>query len=261
MTVYENQPFDGINNVRDFGGYSSRYGRIRHDRLLRSAALDEASDQDLEILDGLNLDVVIDLRSTAEREMAPSRRSSGFSGRVIEVQEVDGNEPPHLRLIEGRQQPAVRLHAAMQELYRSVTFDPGHLLHFSRALKAMANTSGAVLVHCAAGKDRTGIFVALVQQILGVPWDISLQDYLRSGSDLRLKARLRERVRLIAQLKGVEVDAAGVEVLSGVDASYLQSAWDEIHRRCGSLENYCALAGVDNLVLVALRAQFIEQEV
>lgn len=259
MTVYQDQPFDGIHNVRDFGGYASRYGRVRRDRLLRSAALDNASDHDLQILDSLNIDVVIDLRSTAEREVAPSRRSTGFSGQIIEVQEVDGNEPPHLRLIEGRQQPAVRLHAAMQELYRGLTFDPGHLLHFSRALKAMASTSGTVLVHCAAGKDRTGIFVALVQQILGVPWEISIQDYLRSGSDRRLRDRLRERVRLIAQTKGVEVDAAGVEVLSGVDASFLQSAWNEIHRRCGSLENYCALAGVDNLVIAALRAKFIEQ--
>lgn len=148
----------------------------------------------------------------------------------------------------------------MQALYRSIAFDPGHLLHFSRALQAMATTSGAVLVHCAAGKDRTGIFVALVQQLLGMPWDTSLQDYLRSGTDRRLRDRLRERVRLIAQEKGVDVDAAGVEVLSGVDVSYLQSAWDEIHRRCGSLESYCALAGVDTLLIAALREQFIDQK-
>ena len=259
MTAYEHQLFDGINNFRDFGGGLSRFGRVRRDCLLRSAALDKASDRDLEILNGMNIDVVIDLRSTVEREMAPSRRSPCFSGRVIEVHEVSGDEPPHLRLIEGGRQSAVGLHASMQELYRSITFDQGHLMHFARALEVMASTRGTVLVHCAAGKDRTGIFVVLLQQILGVPWDISLKDYLRSGADRRLKEHLRQRVWVIAQEKGVEVDAAGVEVLSGVDVSYLQSAWDEIHRRCGSLDNYCALAGVDASLIRALREKYIEQ--
>lgn len=258
MSICDTLLFEDIDNFRDFGGCASRHGRVKRGRLLRSGALDRASGADLEILDGYRVEVVIDLRGTAERQASPSRRSPGFAGKVIEMIETEGHQAPHLGLLDAGPLSAATLRSAMTALYRRIPFDPAHRAHFSESFDAMARADAAVLVHCAAGKDRTGIFVSLVLGLLGANRDDIFEDYSRSAAEPRLRERLRERIARLAELKGREIGPEGIDVLISVDPAYLEAAWDEIESRCGSLDHYLALVGVGADTADAIRRRFIE---
>src|SRR6202042_373557 len=87
---------EGVENFRDYGDYATAAGKRLHaGRLYRSASHARATDADLEVIDGLNLAVLVDLRRPGERERDPSRRPAGFKGQVIENDEGEaaGNDP------------------------------------------------------------------------------------------------------------------------------------------------------------------------
>ncbi|MFP5218309.1 MAG: tyrosine-protein phosphatase [Actinomycetes bacterium] len=252
---------DGAVNARDLGGLPTVDGRTtRPGVLLRADNLQDLSARDVDRLVGeLGVRTVVDLRSTGEVHLAGPTPLAGSAVRHVQlslIPEWDG-EPDVDEVERAVEQAVVNEHDEPQALDAATTEkalpslsdfeerarqrrDPTDLAdhyigyveaartNLGTALKVLADPqSGTTLVHCAAGKDRTGVVVALALSLVGVPRDAVLADYLRSAERAdRILARLQSTDVYGPSLAGVSVDditprAASMEgFLDHVDTAY-----------------------------------------
>ena len=239
--------FDALDNFRDYGDYASAAGRrIAGARLFRSAHHARASEADLERLAGLGLAAVVDLRRPGERREQPSRRPPGFAGQVIESTHDDGAEAPHITFLKTADLTIDAGRRFMTDTYRELPFDPAHLDLFSRYFRALGEADGPVLIHCAAGKDRTGLLAALTHHLLGVHRDDMVEDYLLTNAAVDLAGRAPGIARQLEAMTGRPVAHDAVVAFLGVEPVYLDTAMGEIAARHGSVDGYLEQAlGVD----------------
>jgi protein-tyrosine phosphatase len=204
---------DGAVNVRDVGGLPTSDGSVTADkRLLRSDNLQELSEADIALLVGeYGLRRVIDLRSEAE----VNSEGPGPMSRVAAVEHVQHSvipmEGPHT---DRAQVVTDVLLARRRERFAGTDPDAvatGHYLGYLEdrpdsvvaALRAIAGTPGAALVHCAAGKDRTGVIVALALLAVGVEREAVIADYTATADRITaILARLRATETYAESLEG-----------------------------------------------------------
>lgn len=233
--------FDSIENVRDYGDYAGHGGRrIVSGRLLRSGHHARATDADLQRLDEMGMAVVVDLRHPSERGIQPSRRLPGWKGLVIEsdIDNDERGEPPHITFLKTTDLSADSVARYMRDAYRRIPFEARHLDLFSRYFDALADTDGAVLIHCAAGKDRTGLLAALTHRITGVSEDDLLEDYLLTNTAVDLEGRAPEIARTIETNFGRKASPEAVVAFLGVRPEFLAESFKVIDAQYGSLDAY-----------------------
>ena len=231
--------FEGVDNFRDFGGYPTAAGRaVRPGRLYRSAHHGQATDADLAAIAALNIAVIVDLRRGEERQRTPSRRHEGFAAQVIEN---DGNEAasdPFVEFIRTSDASEGAFRGYMLDYYRNAPFDERHLDLFSRYFRALGEADGAVLIHCTAGKDRTGILAALTHHVAGVHRDDIFDDYLLTNKVASFERRLPAVAQMIVEVSGRTPTEAAARVAVSVEAAYLETAFSVIEARHGSIDAY-----------------------
>lgn len=239
--------FDALDNFRDYGDYATAAGqRIAPGRLFRSGHQARASVADLERLAGLGLATVVDLRRPSERRDQPSRRPPGFSGAVIESAHDDGGEAPHLTFLRNADLTPDSGRRFMTDTYRRLPFEPSHLDLFARYFRVLGEGDGPVLIHCAAGKDRTGMLAALTHHLLGVHHDDMVADYLLTNTAVDLERRAPGIARQLEARTGRTVAHDAVVAFLGVEPVYLETALTGIASRYGSTDAYLEQAlGVD----------------
>lgn len=232
-------PYDAIVNFRDFGGYSTASGgRVVTGRLFRAAHQNLASDADLERLAALNLGLIVDLRRPTERNNQPSRRPANWAGSVIDNDLGDESETPHLAFLRKSDVTPASIEAYLQGYYSKALHEERHQDLFGRALRALPELEGGVLVHCAAGKDRTGLLVALIHAILGVHRDDIVADYLLTN-DLTMTDARREQVQqTLSEALGRPVPDEAVHAFLGVAGHHLDIALTSISEEYGSVDGY-----------------------
>jgi protein tyrosine/serine phosphatase len=250
---------EGVDNFRDYGDYPVGGGRrLRRGRLFRSAAHAKATDADLEILAALDIAVVVDLRRREERLREPSRRPAGFSGMVI-VNDDQYDEDSWRNHIASGELSEASFRAYLIDYYRKAPFDVRHVDLFRRYFQALTQTDGPVLIHCAAGKDRTGILAALTHHVAGVHRDDMIADYLLTNHPERMAARLPLVTQAILEVSGREPDPAAVMTVMGVDTIYLDTAFAAITERHGGADAYLEqVLGVTPAVREAIAERLIE---
>ncbi|HEU5160298.1 MAG TPA: tyrosine-protein phosphatase [Streptosporangiaceae bacterium] len=225
---------DGAVNVRDLGGLPTNDGgATRPGLVLRADNLQELTPGDVaRLVTGLGVRHVIDLRSDPEvslegpgpltrvAEVRVHHLSLFTEGGVFTDVEADrAPEPSEPR--EPSERPAVDLDAVLPwqarqdsgpEAERSV----GHYLAYLAdrpdsivaALRVMAHEDGASIVHCAAGKDRTGVVCALALEVAGVTREAVVADYVATGERLnQVLARLRASTTYAADLDSRPADS------------------------------------------------------
>ena len=159
-------PLERGSNFRDLGGYPGADGkRVVWGRIFRSGALPLLSEGDYGLLSGLGIGAIVDLRSVEERAVAPTllddRTGALFLSNDYSIAPMLAN----MRSGAGADRP---LYAGTER-----TLAPQYRMLFQRLLA----DDGAVLFHCSAGQDRTGIGAALVLSALGVRRDDIIEDY------------------------------------------------------------------------------------
>lgn len=232
--------FEFVRNFRDCGGFSTWDGRsVRKGRLYRSAQFHEATETDLVTLATLGISDIVDLRRPVERERYPSRRWPDFNARVVEHPGIEGVDlPPHLAAFADAGTSGAAAKRAMLEIYRGFPADPMICELYRDFFQTLAEAKGAVLVHCAAGKDRTGLVVALAQHIAGVKRDDILAHYLETNrSDLVSDAVIAGMRDNSAREGRPFCDDAIMAVLT-VTAEYLDTAFATIESRHGTIDAY-----------------------
>jgi protein tyrosine/serine phosphatase len=233
--------FEAIENVRDYGDYATAAGRrLAAGRLLRSGHHARATEADLRRLDEMGMAVVVDLRHPAERAWQPSRRPPGWTGLVIEsdIDNDEDGEPPHIAFMKKGDLSPESVHGYMTSAYERIPFEARHLDLFTRYFDALAETDGAVLIHCAAGKDRTGLLAALTHRVTGVSEDDLLEDYLLTHTAVDLEARAPEIARSMEANFGRKPSPAAVQAFLGVKPEFLATSFKVIDERFGSLDRY-----------------------
>lgn len=198
---------DGVVNMRDLGGLPTHGGgSIQPRRLLRSDNLQDLTERDIRRMVGdLGVSDIVDLRS----ELELSTEGPG------PLRTVETLRHHHHSLFGERgktvtAEQALALTSPREGAVRDASYWAGHYLNYVRnrpdsisaALDIVANGTGAVVVHCAAGKDRTGTLVAMALDVAGVPHDHIVADYaLSSQRTEQIIARLITRDLYAAALR------------------------------------------------------------
>jgi len=179
---------EGLVNLRDLGGLPTASGATtRPGRLLRSESPHALSESGLRELLDLGIGAVVDLRTTSERDKRPSPLAeAGVHTAHAPIFSDDDDYPDHL--------------ATASEVY--CWWLRERRTGVATAMTAIADAPSApILVHCHAGKDRTGVIVGLVLRLAGVSVDAIADDYAISGVQL---AEMLARDRVTAVEHGMD---------------------------------------------------------
>lgn len=229
----------GTANVRDLGGYETEDGTIRWGVLLRGDALADLTAEGRAQLARLGLRTVIDLREPIERELDPD---------AIDGVELDLRELP---LIEGRVD--LREVQGMRDFYGAVLGRCGPGIAAAVALLAEPETLPA-LVHCSAGKDRTGILSAVVLAALGVADETIARDY--ALTERLLRGEVLEKVRARAVAAGLTEQA--IAAASSSPPELMLEVLAELREHHGGAAAYLDRFGLPAGALERLRAALLQ---
>ena len=242
-------------NFRDFGGLPTQDGRsVRRGWLFRSDALDTLEEDDHVVLNPLHVGLICDLRSDRERIENPNRLPPDWMPEVLTVDQTIDVGAANVGRAFSRELYAGEGLARdfMDETYRAF---PRQFETVLRELFArLGDGQGPVLVHCAAGKDRTGFVCAMVHHVLGVAPDRVMADYLLSDEFFGLE-RIAEAVR---RHTGVRPPLSMLDPMR-VKAEYLRATMEAIETGHGSIDDYLRTqAGVTDELRAALQERLLE---
>ncbi|KUL48327.1 protein tyrosine phosphatase [Streptomyces sp. NRRL F-4489] len=251
-----------VRNFRDVGGLPTVDGRrLRYGRLYRSGHLAHATEADAAFLAGLGLHTVFDFRNASDIKLeGPDVALPGVRNVNIPLTDpADGaefwtmvrdGELDQLRVLLGDGKAAGRMAQTYREIITTRTADHSRVLH------ALAEDSVPALMHCAAGKDRAGLSIAVTLLAVGVERDAIVADYLKSDDPSR-----RYKVRR-SDNSAAGMSPEVMELLSplfGARLDYLTAAFDAIEETWGSVETYLAEGlKLSPATRERLRAQLLE---
>jgi len=230
---------EGVVNLRDLGGWAAGTRRVRMGQLYRSGALHDATPSDAARLrDDLGVRLVVDLRSAREVDL------DGVGPLAA---------PPvahlQLSLMESASDPA-RV-ATLLERYLEMLERAGGPL--ARILETLAATPEPALVHCFAGKDRTGVVAAVVLGALGVSDEDIVSDYAETRAQLpAIRASLEASRAFAAMLENFPPDTLHAE------PETMERLLAEVRRRHGDMVGYARSIGVGDQTLAALEGRLLE---
>ena len=250
-------PMEGIHNFRDYGGYPSRLGgHVRRGLLFRSGQHVEASDTDLATIHALGIRTVIDLRGNGERERNPCRRYERWDGEVVFFDGETSSSPPHEAAAASDITPRYA-EQRMQSVYTRMPDNPAMRSIFGTYLRVLAERDGGSLVHCFAGKDRTGMAVYLLHHILGVSADDARLDYMQTNTAETTHILERQSIPHLEERYGTLDDDAKRALLE-VRIEYLERFLDQVAKEYLTLDAYIERAlDVDGAVVDRLRERFL----
>lgn len=236
----------GLVNLRDVGGIAlTSGGSIRSGVLFRSESLQEASDADARVLlDRYRVVNVVDLRSA--RETVTEGRGPLGSSSVTYLN-IPLNPAP-VELVSDTARPPGDLTA---QVYRSFADDPdGGLPRVFWLLPELL--ASPTLVHCAAGKDRTGLVIAMILEVAGAERDAVVADYLASAANNdRVNEMLSRSPRYEAHMSKVHPEFYEVHALA--ITTYLES----LDRDFGGVRGWARSRGLTDAQLDRIASHLI----
>lgn len=246
----------GTPNFRDFGGYRTGDGQqVKWGYLFRSGQLSALSPEDVELLASLQLDLVFDFRQLEEQESELSRLPSAPGPRVVSLPIIPGSNARFFEEAGAQDSGPGQMFDFMLEINRD--FAGSQTGPYSRMFREILEQPNArFLVHCAAGKDRTGFAAAIMLLALGVPREIVMRDYLMTG---RYFIPGDELDRLTRKYQMEHMLAEAILPMLEVHEDYLAVALSHIDENFGSVQSYLSEAlGVGAAELSELRGRYLE---
>jgi protein-tyrosine phosphatase len=243
-------PIPGTLNFRDFGGYkTSNGGQVRKGLLFRCGALNQVPDHAFDQFADLDIGVICDLRRDEELEWSPTPDHKPFDCQVRIP--IDPGSSTQLR--ESFENPDHTYEDRilfMKEITREIARD--HVAEYTQLFTALMNVNNGFLLHCSAGKDRTGFGAAMILFALDVSEEDIFDDYLLTNSSIDLIERMRP---MFQDRYEDRVDEASLKVTSGVREEYLRAAIDELTTIHGSVTGYLEAVGIDDYARAELKSR------
>ncbi|MEX2236005.1 MAG: tyrosine-protein phosphatase [Dehalococcoidia bacterium] len=227
---------EAVHNVRHMGYCRTGSGGTFCSDVLRAATLGGLTDRGIVALRDVGVTTVVDLRSSRELEMRPTPAMHAHGIHTIHAPVVEYDSSPLSH--ENFQGYAVR-YRELLDLGRGA---------YGVLFTTIAEVEGAVLFHCSAGKDRTGIAAALLLELAGVSDEEIIEDYARSAP---LLDPLFEMWKPRFEEEGVPLETA--RRLMASDPEDMALTLDYVRERWGSAEGYMLDIGVLPATIARLR--------
>ena len=227
-----------ITNFRDIGGITTRLGKIKEKRLLRSGELYQLSDKDRnELQDDYNLKLILDLRSHSEISEHPDSEVPGARYLNLDVMaELDKGNTGFDSLLS--QLDLARVDEYMKQVYRGVILDAGASHEYGRFMREIADLpAGSAIFHCYAGKDRTGLGTVLLLETLGASKDDIYADYMMTNT-MRESANAVICEETTKQFNLSTTQAEALKQFLLVKEDYINETYQVIEETYGSTEKY-----------------------
>ncbi len=255
--------FDNVLNFRDFGDYPTQDGRaVKCAKLFRSAHFNKVSDADKAKLSALDIGLLVDLRYRPERVRQPNLWPQERALSILEY--ADPNKDPnassetlapHEIFIKEVLSTADEARAYMRQSYHTRPDDAGFRAIFSGTLKFMADTGEPIVIHCAAGKDRTGTLAALILSALGVSPKTIMQDYMLTMQAVDIESFLEPASLMMQKRYGRVISPDALRPLFHVEPSYLERSLAQM----ADMEHYITeCLGITKTERQALRDYYLE---
>jgi protein-tyrosine phosphatase len=234
----------GTYNLRDVGGYPTDDGRrMRWRTLFRSDSLHRLAEPEQATLVGMGLRTVIDLRYERELTESPNVFAASSSVRYLNLPLVPG--PSEAR-------PTAEF-SSLEEVYRRIVDTRSAELVSIYTALAVPGALPAVL-HCTAGKDRTGVVVALLLRLVGVNAEAIAADY--TATEVCLAGEFMVNFRRETEARGI--DWQMYEKLLGCPPEFILQLLEYVDDVHGGIDAYLAGAGLAKEQIEALRAALVE---
>jgi protein-tyrosine phosphatase len=221
----------GAINFRDLGGYTTSDGRhVKWKTVYRSADISKLTPADLDALRVRHIWYDVDLRGVAESAQAPDRKNPG-TDYILCPAGSDSTNTMMARLAGMRSSGD----SLMLAFYSNTTYLTARYQPFFAKLLVLPDTD-ALVFHCTAGKDRTGIGAALLLYALGVPYatieeDYTATNYYRAGDNEKSMDMMVTRYHFSKEV---------AEAMMGARPDYLKATFEAIRSRYGSIDHYLA---------------------
>ena len=263
-------PLAGVVNARDVGGLPTSDGRtVRYGRLYRSDNLQQLTRDDIEALIGpLGLRSVVDLRTSEELQLegpGPLTEVDGVRihhlslfperGQRTDAADVPADEPLPDPVLPWQEENSPRGPRAPGSTYRTYLLErPDSIV---AALRVIAEPDGATLVHCAAGKDRTGVVVALALSEVGVEREAVVTDYVATSE--RIRDVLRRLAATPTYARDVDADDADNVDRHLPRADTMHTLLAQIDEQDGGVPHWLRGRGWTERDAAALRTRLLDE--
>jgi protein-tyrosine phosphatase len=252
-------PLEGAKNFRDLGGYRASDGRyVRWGLVYRSNYLAQLTVKDSEYLNRLGIRLVCDVRAEGERMRAPDH----WVGAAPKFLSVPIGPNGNGTLTPGELKRRVAsINAQSKDPVRGYDYPIDYALQYGKIVQHIAAGDLPAVEHCTSGKDRTGVFSAILLTALGVPREVVIQDYLLTNQYLlapdsieSTRADLQKIFRLAEP-----PDSVTVRTIMTLRPETLEATFDGITAIYGSFENYLRDGlKLSNSDLTMLRQRLLE---
>lgn len=244
---------EGAANFRDLGGYSTADGRhVKWNVIFRSADISKITDADLHRMEDKHINHVVDFRGVEESKKAPDRLLPG-TDYILCPAGSDNNLNDWMKTLTTIKTPAGG-DSMMKAFYAKTEFLADRYKPFFEKLMLLP-VDQALLFHCTAGKDRTGIGAALLLYAIGVPYETIVNDY--TATNYYWKAEGEKMTYSMIQF--MHVDEQVAKSLAGAKREYLDTTFAAIKQQYGSVDNFLkGPIGLDDTKRKSLKDRFLE---
>lgn len=257
----------GAPNTRDLGGLTTADGRtVRLGRLYRASALGRLTDEDVDVLRERGLRTVVDLRDVSEIELAPPDRLPEPVPGIVKLPIYDPQHPVFTYISgvmlgqDGGRYAALAEEGtpgAMAAIYRWFVNGDTARAAFGAAVRLFADGDRLpALLHCSAGKDRTGWLSVIVATALGVDRAAIEADYLATNA---ASAVVNTTIMAAMRAGRPDLDENTIRPVFEARMAYLDAAYAEVERLYDTFDEYLHSGlGLDRAALDALRQQLLD---
>ena len=236
------QAIDGVSNFRDLGGLPLVGGGVtRQGRLLRSATLRSLSDTGVDQLNSIPVGNIVDLRTRAEDRLDPEPRIEGVSVTKVALSGGETARTVRQALTTGEE---IQPQDILLDMYLSMVENEGDSIGqaISLTADALSRDDGAVLIHCTAGKDRTGLVVAMILDAIGVHREAIINDY--AASEEQLSGVWLHEILQAIQRAGISLNESSRQLLTLSPTKVMDAILSHIEQEHHSVQEYLAGHGV-----------------
>ena len=240
-------PFEGCFNFRDIGGYLNKDGkRVKKGLYFRAGRQDRMSDQDLLQLSDLKISTQIDLRKPDEVLDQGKGPLEAMGAKYINIAVIPEGGSDQLSRLVGDTGISGKRYLGYLE------FGPTAWLRLFGILSEVDNLP--VVLHCTAGKDRTGVSTAFLLSILGVSRDVIEADYLLTNLDTERQADFIEST--VGYPEGY--DRERMIAAAGVPETAMKDFLDGVESKWGNVVEYLKKIGITPEQMDMIRNNFLE---
>ena len=231
-------PLEGASNFRDLGGYRTADGHyVRWGLVYRSGYLANLTPKDSEYLNSLGIRLVCDVRAEGERRRAPDR----WAGNAAEFLSVPiGPKRDGTLSAEELKRRVEAINTSGEGPVRGYDYAITDAAQYGKIVHRIAAGELPAVEHCTSGKDRTGVFSAILLTALGVPRETVIEDYLLTTRYMLAPDCIEKTIAELQQVFGLvePPDRATVQAIMTVRPETLEATFDNIAKTYGSFDNY-----------------------